>query len=95
MYGNVKRAAKITVEAFNLKGECFEYALDDLAARAVQHESDHLDGVLFIDRLTDSSSRELAPVIADFEAQYRRWQSEGRFPPDDVVRQELARLEPK
>ncbi|HEY4261049.1 MAG TPA: peptide deformylase [Schlesneria sp.] len=95
MYGNVKRAAKITVEAFNLKGECFEYALDELAARAVQHETDHLDGVLFIDRLTDTSARELAPVIAGFEAQYRRWQSEGRFPPDEVVRQELARLEPK
>lgn len=95
MYGNVKRAAKIAVEAFNLNGECFEYALDELAARAVQHENDHLDGVLFIDRLTESSARELAPVIADFEAQYRRWQLEGRFPPDDVVRQELARLEPK
>lgn len=95
MYGNVKRAAKIAVEAFNLKGECFEYALDDLASRAVQHETDHLDGVLFIDRLTDSSRRDLSPVIADFEAQYRRWQAEGRYPSDDVVREELARLEPK
>ena len=88
MYGNVKRAAKITVEAFNLKGECFEYALDDLAARAVQHETDHLDGVLFIDRLTDNSARDLAPVIADFEAQFRRWQAEGRYPSDDAIREE-------
>ena len=95
MYGQVKRAAKVAIEAFNLKGECFEYALDELAARAVQHETDHLDGVLFIDRLTESSGRELAPVIADFEAQFRRWQSEGRFPSDDAIRQELARLEPK
>lgn len=93
MYGNVKRAAKVTIEAFNLKGECFEYSLDDLASRAVQHETDHLDGVLFIDRLTDSSRRELSPVIADFEAQFRRWQSEGRYPSDDVIRQELGRLE--
>ena len=95
MYGQVKRAAKVAIEAFNLKGECFEYALDELAARAVQHETDHLDGVLFIDRLTECSGRELAPVIADFEAQFRRWQSEGRFPSDDAIRQELARLEPK
>jgi peptide deformylase len=93
MYGNVKRAAKITVEAFNLKGECFEYALDDLAARAVQHETDHLDGVLFIDRLTDSSRRELSPVIADFETQFRRWQSERRIPSDEEIRQELNRLQ--
>jgi len=90
MYGMVKRAAKITVEAFDLKGECFEYSLDDLAARAVQHETDHLDGVLFIDRLTESSRRELAPVIADFETQYRRWQTEGRYPPDEQARQALT-----
>jgi peptide deformylase len=95
MYGNVKRASRIAVEAFNLKGECFEYTLDDLAARAVQHETDHLDGVLFIDRLTETSGRDLAPVIADFESQFRRWQLEGRYPPDDVIKQELARLEPK
>jgi peptide deformylase len=95
MYGQVKRAAKITVESFNLKGECFEYALDDLAARAVQHETDHLDGVLFIDRLTENSRRELDPVVADFETQFRRWQSEGRYPPDEVIRQELERLESK
>lgn len=93
MYGQVKRAAKITVEAFNLKGECFEYALDDLAARAVQHETDHLDGVLFIDRLTENSRLELAPVIEDFESQFRRWQTEGRYPSDDAIRRELGLLE--
>ena len=93
MYGNVKRAAKVAIEAFNLEGECLEYALDDLAARAVQHETDHLDGVLFIDRLVDSSRRELSPVIADFESQFRRWQLEGRYPSDEAIRQELARLE--
>lgn len=91
MYGTVKRAAKVVVEAYNLSGECMEYSLDDLAARAVQHETDHLDGVLFIDRLIDSSRRELEPVIADFETQYRRWQSEGRFPSDEQVRQTLTR----
>lgn len=95
MYGQVKRAAKVTIEAFNLQGECIEYTLDDLAARAVQHETDHLDGVLFIDRLTDASKRELEPVIADFEGQFRRWQEEGRYASDEVLRQEMAKLEPK
>jgi peptide deformylase len=95
MYGQVKRAAKVVIEAFNLQGECFEYSLDDLAARAVQHESDHLDGVLYIDRMAETVKRELDPVIGDFETQFRRWQSEGRFPADDVLKQELLKLEPK
>src|SRR4029077_9372481 len=67
MYGQVKRAAKVDIEAFDLNGECFEYSLDELAARAVQHEADHLDGALFIDRMTDTARRELDPVINDFE----------------------------
>ena len=95
MYGQVKRAAKIEVEAFDLNGECFEYALDELAARAVQHESDHLDGVLFIDRMSETARRELEPVIGDFETQFRRWQSEGRFASDEILKQELLQLEPK
>ena len=95
MYGQVKRAAKIDVEAFDLNGECFEYSLDDLAARAVQHENDHLDGVLFIDRMTETARRELDPVIADFEAQFRRWQTEGRYPSDELLKRELLLLEQK
>ena len=95
MYGQVKRAAKVDIEAFDLDGTCFEYSLDELAARAVQHESDHLDGVLFIDRMTETARRELDPIINDFDGQFRRWQSEGRFPSDELLKRELLRLEPK
>jgi peptide deformylase len=94
MYGQVKRAAKVEIEAFDLNGQCFEYSLDDLAARAVQHETDHLDGVLFTDRMTDLARRELDPVIADFETQFRRWQSEGRYPSDEEIKRELLKLQP-
>lgn len=95
MYGQVKRAAKIDIEAFDLNGDCIEYSLDELAARAVQHETDHLDGVLFVDRMTDTARRELDPVIADFETQFRRWQAEGRYASDEVLKRELLKLEPK
>ncbi|WP_397571787.1 peptide deformylase [Schlesneria sp. T3-172] len=93
MYGQVKRAAKIEVEAFDLNGQCFGYSLDDLAARAVQHETDHLDGVLFIDRMTETAARDLQPVVADFETQFRRWQSDGRYPSDEVLKRELLAME--
>lgn len=48
--GDVKRASRIRVRALNPEGEPFEVALSDMAARVVQHEIDHLEGVLVIDR---------------------------------------------
>jgi len=57
LYHPVKRFGQITVEAFDLDGNGFELTVDDLGSRAIQHETDHLDGVLFIDRLTDVGQR--------------------------------------
>jgi len=48
---DVKRAAKITVRALDRKGVSFELTAEGLLAVAVQHENDHLDGVLMIDRM--------------------------------------------
>lgn len=49
--GNVIRATNITLQAFNAQGELLDYACEGYEARAVQHELDHLDGLLFLDRL--------------------------------------------
>lgn len=49
--GNVIRAEKITLTAQNLLGETIDYQCEGYEARAVQHEIDHLDGLLFLDRL--------------------------------------------
>jgi peptide deformylase len=48
----VSRAAKVRVRAQNVKGERFELEGEELLARAFQHEIDHLDGILFIRRLS-------------------------------------------
>jgi peptide deformylase len=48
----VQRAAKVKVRAQDINGEWFEVEGEELLARAIQHEIDHLDGVLFIDRLS-------------------------------------------
>jgi peptide deformylase len=55
----VQRAAHVAVRAQNQNGESFEVTGDELLARALQHEIDHLDGVLFIDRIS-RLKRELA-----------------------------------
>ena len=48
----VNRAAKVKVRAQNVDGEWFEVEGEELLSRALQHEIDHLDGVLFLDRLS-------------------------------------------
>ena len=48
----VTRAVRVTVRGFDAVGEAIEVEADGLLARALQHEIDHLDGILFIDRLS-------------------------------------------
>jgi len=48
----VERSASISVRAFDKKGKQFEFDATDLLSVCVQHELDHLDGVLFVDRLS-------------------------------------------
>lgn len=52
-YGTVSRAKKTTVRALNENGEVFERGGSGLLAKIFQHEMDHLNGVLFIDKSND------------------------------------------
>ncbi len=49
--GNVIRATQIKLKVNDLSGEIHEYEMEGYEARATQHEIDHLDGMLFIDRV--------------------------------------------
>jgi len=53
IYGKVRRATRATVEAYNAEGKKFEKSATGLLAHIFQHETDHLDGVLFIDKAKD------------------------------------------
>jgi peptide deformylase len=52
LYQVVKRQMRVIAKAQNLKGEEVEYDLTDLSARCVLHETDHCDGIVFLDRMT-------------------------------------------
>lgn len=54
--GNVIRAEKITLQAYDAAGERQDFSCEGYEARAVQHELDHLDGLLFLDRLVSRRS---------------------------------------
>ncbi len=49
----VERFNKVTVEAYNRHGEKFKVKLKGFPARAAQHEIDHLNGIIFLDHVTD------------------------------------------
>jgi peptide deformylase len=55
----VERATEVVIEGKDVAGEDVKYELEGMSARVVQHESDHLDGVLILDR-TDPASRKEA-----------------------------------
>ena len=52
VYEKVARFEKVTVRAMDLNGHVKEYVEDGFMAKCMQHEIDHLNGVLFIDRLS-------------------------------------------
>lgn len=60
---DVVRHQWLKVRAWDLKGKPFEFECIDLLSRAVQHEVDHLDGVLYIDRLSPVRRRLLAKKL--------------------------------
>lgn len=49
---DVERAQRISVRAYDVEGEPFEFEVEDLLARVILHEQDHLDGVLFLEHLS-------------------------------------------
>jgi peptide deformylase len=59
----VDRNQSVTLEASDTSGEQVRLELEGIAARVVQHELDHLDGVLIIDRTTPEDRREALGVL--------------------------------
>ena len=58
-YESVKRANKIRVRALNEMGETYEIEADELLSVCIQHEMDHLNGILFVDHLSKLKQRRL------------------------------------
>ena len=59
----VERAAHVAIECHDVSGDDVRYELDALGSRVVQHELDHLDGVLIIDRTDDEHRKEALAVL--------------------------------
>ncbi|MGN7470584.1 peptide deformylase [Brevibacillus sp. SAFN-007a] len=74
--GIVSRSRYVKVKAYNRKGQPFELEAEDFLARCVQHEMDHLEGILFIDHVealySAKTGKPLKPKQANAILAYRR-----------------------
>ena len=89
LYAKVRRARKIRVRAYDINANAIEIEADDLLGRAIQHETDHLDGRLFIDLAGPLTKPIAVAKIREIETNFRRSQTEGEYPPDDEILQQL------
>ncbi|MFZ4080949.1 MAG: peptide deformylase [Pirellula sp.] len=82
--GVVKRNKAVQVNAYSMDGKEINLKVEGFLARIIQHEVDHLDGVLFIDRMFDQGEI-LAEDLARFEARFAKLRQEGQISPDEIL----------
>lgn len=93
VYAPVTRNTTIKIQAYDLSGNEIETEVDDLMARIVQHETDHLDGTLFIDRLGPTQLAAVRDKLEEFELVFQSRRETGELPPSDKMAARLQELE--
>lgn len=68
IFGEISRPGVVEVRALDAKGKPIAFRCGGLLARAVQHEADHLNGILFIDRMDRKTKEELRPELDALQA---------------------------
>lgn len=95
VFGPVIRPEKIRVQAYNLKGELIDWKVDDMLSRVIQHEFDHLNGVLFIDRMPEMAKLDLRDELDEFETDFESRRAVGEFGSDEQLIKSLSEIEQK
>ena len=72
LFAKIRRSAKVKVRAINEKGMPIEINAEGLFAKAMQHELDHLDGVVFVSRLPLMSRLKLKPALMKLRSQWKK-----------------------
>jgi peptide deformylase len=91
LYQKVRRAKNIRMRAYNLKGELFEVAASDLAARVMQHEADHLAGILYIDKMSMLGRMSSRSTLRSLEYDFEKAQERGQIPSTKALMEAIER----
>ena len=89
IYGNVKRPKSIKLSAYDIKGNSIERDVDGFLARVLQHENDHLNGVMFFDRMSAEAKRDIDDRIMELETDFQSKQETGGIPSNTELLQQL------
>jgi len=93
IFAPVRRPEKVVISAYDARGQEVNYQMDGMYARAVQHEYDHLDGILFIDRLTPANLLSVKESLLELEQEFCGGQRRGLIPNEQEIAARLAELE--
>jgi peptide deformylase len=97
LFQKIRRAKTVTVQAYDLNGQVIEKVVSDLESRLWQHEVDHLDGVLFIDKMGTIARLASRNALREFEQDFQRAQEKGEIPPtaelERILKERSAAME--
>src|SRR5687768_18608171 len=93
VYGQVVRPKQVRLNAYSLKGEEFAADLSGLFARCCQHELDHLDGVLFPDRMSATARADIDEDLLIFETEFNSRRTTGALPSEEEIARQWAQWE--
>jgi peptide deformylase len=80
LFQKIRRAKTVSVQAYNLRGEVIDKVVSELEARLWQHEVDHLDGILFIDKMGTIARLASRNALREYEQEFQRGQDKGEIP---------------
>lgn len=74
IYAEIRRPDRCTVTAFDVQGNKIEKEYDGFVSRIIQHEYDHLEGILLVDRMSPADKQKNRSALEDLVARYQHQQ---------------------
>lgn len=90
LYADVTRPEVVHVQAYTPSGNEIDTDLDGFLSRVVQHELDHLDGILFFDRLSEPARLGLEPTLEEFQLVYQQKRNSLEIPDDATIEKQWS-----
>ncbi len=91
----VKRSKSLWINAYDLSGKEIDTEISGFLARIIQHETDHLDGVLFVDRLSPESVKSVEPAMNTLVEDHTSKQRTGSLESDSILMERTLEWERK
>lgn len=91
--GPMMRNAKVRVQAYDLAGNEIDEIVEGMLGRVIQHETDHLDGLLFTDKMSTTERAEIDGQLYELERDWQSRQETGDAPSDAAIAARIAELE--